>query len=242
MVNPRTVLVTGSRGAIGRVVTGALRADGHRVRGLDRKPGTHADDLVGDLDNVAALRRACAGTQVILHFAATPDVADFVSELVPNNVAGPWNLLAAAVAENVPRVLLASSCRVVHGRTWQGVLRVDDPVAPPDGYGLTKEFGERMGAFFARRHGIAVIAARIGFFCRDQREFAVAGSSARALYLSWEDCARFASAVVAATWVGYHTVFVVGADGGALYDLDPGRRLLGWEPRDVHPQGTPLSA
>ncbi|MBA3845841.1 MAG: NAD(P)-dependent oxidoreductase [Planctomycetes bacterium] len=242
MVNPQTVLVTGSRGAIGRVVTPALRALGHRVRGLDRKPGDHEHDLVGDLSDVATLRRACAGAQIVLHFAATPDVADFVSELVPNNVAGPWNLLEAAVAEKVERVVLASSCRVVHGRTWKGVLGVDDPAAPPDGYGLTKEFAERMGAFFSRQHGLAVIAARIGFFCRDRRELAMAGSEARNVYLSWDDFARFSTAVVAASWVGYHTVFVVGADGAAHYDLDPGRRLLGWEPRDRHPQGTSLSA
>lgn len=241
-MTPQDILVTGSRGSIGRVVTAALRAGGHRVRGLDRKPGAHADDLVGDLADPAALRRGCAGTQVAINLAATPDVADFASELVPNNVVGPWNLLQAAVAEQVGRVVLASSCRVVHGRRWEGVLGVDDPVGPPDGYGLTKEFGERMGAYFARQHGLAVIAARIGFFCRDQREFDEAGRHARGLYLSWDDCARFAEAVVAASWVGYHVVFVVGADGGDRYDLDPGRRLIGWEPRDRYPSGTPLSA
>ncbi len=239
---PQVVLVTGSRGSIGRIVTASLRAQGHRVRGLDRKPGAHADDLVGDLGDPEALRRACAGTQVVINLAATPDVADFVTELVPNNVVGPWNLLEAAVAEKVGRVVLASSCRVVHGLSWEGVLGVDDPAGPPDGYGLTKEFGERMGAFFARRHGLAVIAARFGFFCRDQREFHEAGRHGRSVYLSWDDCARFTEAVVATPWLGYHIVFVVGADGAAHYDLDPGRRLLGWEPRDRYPSGTPLSA
>jgi dTDP-L-rhamnose 4-epimerase len=47
---PRTVLVTGSAGRIGRAVCRELLARGHRVRGFDRLASRDlADQLEGDL-------------------------------------------------------------------------------------------------------------------------------------------------------------------------------------------------
>ena len=55
---------------------------------------------------------ACEGVDVILHLAATPDDADFASDLMPNNVMGMHNLLRGAVACNVKRIVFASSMQV----------------------------------------------------------------------------------------------------------------------------------
>src|SRR3954468_16504935 len=108
------VLVTGSSGRIGRAPVQELLARGHRVRGFDQvaTPGL-ADMIVGSVTDVAAVERAMEGVATLIHLAATPDDADFLREIVPNNIIGVHNILEAAKDAKVGRVILASSGQVV---------------------------------------------------------------------------------------------------------------------------------
>src|SRR2546423_13177387 len=91
------VLVTGSAGRVGRAAVRELQSRGHTVRGFDRVPTPGLSDcIVGDLTDAAAVRRATAAAGTVIHLAATPDDADFLSELVPNNVVGVYHVFEAA--------------------------------------------------------------------------------------------------------------------------------------------------
>ena len=63
-----TVLVTGGSGTLGRYVVGGLRAAGHRVRVLSRRPdaGTHQ----GDLNTGAGVAAAVEGADSVVHAAS----------------------------------------------------------------------------------------------------------------------------------------------------------------------------
>src|SRR5438445_7587019 len=102
MNEPSIVLVTGSAGRIGRAVVRELMARGHRVRGFDRltTPGV-AEAIVGDITDAAAVRRAVAGVQTLIHLAATPDDDDFLTQLAPNNIIGAYQNMEAARAARV---------------------------------------------------------------------------------------------------------------------------------------------
>lgn len=62
------ILVTGGTGALGRLVVDRLRAAGHDVRVLSRRPG--AGTHVGDLRTGVGVAEAVAGTEVIVHAAS----------------------------------------------------------------------------------------------------------------------------------------------------------------------------
>jgi uronate dehydrogenase len=238
-----TVLVTGSRGSIGRVVTEALRSRGHRVRGFDRGEPAHADDQRGDLLDEAAVRAAARGAQAIVHLGATPDEADFVTDLLPNNIVGTYRVLEAAVAESVPRVVLASTLRAMSG-SWGGHARPipsDVPPRPHDFYSWTKAGAELMGDMYARKRRLSVIAARIGMFTRNRDEWALVESwDDRSSYLSWRDARHFfVRAVEAERAPGYLALYAVGRDGIGIFDLETARHEIGYEPADAWPQGTP---
>ena len=67
-----TVLVTGAAGFLGGALVARLRADGMRVRAFVR-PGrsVDADERVeGDLRDRAALERAVAGVEYVVHAGA----------------------------------------------------------------------------------------------------------------------------------------------------------------------------
>lgn len=62
-----TILVTGGTGDLGKPTVARLRANGHSVRILSRRPGP--DHLVGDLDDGTGVADAVAGADVVLHLA-----------------------------------------------------------------------------------------------------------------------------------------------------------------------------
>jgi uncharacterized protein YbjT (DUF2867 family) len=62
-----TILVTGGTGGLGRPTVDRLRAAGHDVRVLSRRPGT--GHVVGDLATGAGLTAALDGVDTVLHLA-----------------------------------------------------------------------------------------------------------------------------------------------------------------------------
>lgn len=64
-----TILVTGATGTLGRPTVSALRAGGHDVRALSRRPGEGR--VVGDLSTGAGLAEALSGAEIVVHLATT---------------------------------------------------------------------------------------------------------------------------------------------------------------------------
>jgi nucleoside-diphosphate-sugar epimerase len=235
------VLVTGASGAIGEPACQALRARGDFVRGFDSAASTHAhasDELLqGDITDAAAVSQAMQGVEAVVHLAAVPDEAPF-AELVGPNLLGLFNVLDAARTHGVRRVVLASSVQVVTGASG---MRGTTERVPTNHYALTKLFAEDMGEMYARRFGLDVIAARIGWMVRDPREARrIQELDLRHWYVSRADVSRFLHAALHADFHGFAAAYVIGPEGAGHFDLEPGKRLLGFEPRDRFPEGLPF--
>jgi nucleoside-diphosphate-sugar epimerase len=245
MTAARAVLVTGSAGRIGRAVVAELRARGLAVRGFDRAPTPGlADAVVGDLTDPAAVRRAVEGVGTLVHLAATPDdVDDPVRDLFPANVVGVYHVLEAARAAGARRLVLASSGQVVWWQRERGPWPIgpDAPPTPRGWYAAAKVFLEAAGRAFAESHGLSVLAARLGWCPRtpEQARELAALEWGPDLYLSPADAGRFfACAAEALPDPGFAVVYAASRPVRApLYDLEPARRLLGFEPRDRWPEG-----
>src|ERR1700682_1549148 len=106
-VNQNRVLVVGSAGRLGQAAVAELNARGIPIRGFDRvvAPGV-PDSIVGDITDPAALRNAVAGIQTLIHLPATPDDADFHTQLLPNNIVGLYEVMEAARLGGVRRIIL----------------------------------------------------------------------------------------------------------------------------------------
>jgi uronate dehydrogenase len=244
MAAAQTVLVTGSAGRIGQAVVRELRAHGHRVRGFDLAPTPGADDaVVASITDGMAVTRAVQGAETLVHLAATPDDDDFFTKLLPNNIVGVYHVLEAARLAGVRRVVLASSGQVVWWQRFTGPLPIaaDVPPTPRGWYAATKLFQEAAGRAFADGHGLSVIAARLGWCPRDRSHVAELSRTdwGPDVYLSPGDAGRFfACAVEASADVRFAVVYACSRPvRQTFYDLDVARRLLGYEPRDVWPQG-----
>ena len=138
-------LVTGGTGFVGRAVVAALLAQGRPVRVLARNPehpalaGLPVEVAPGDLRDRASLELALAGCSRLFHVAAdyrlwVPDP----EEMYAVNVEGTRNLLAAAQARGVSRVVYTSTVGAL-GNPGDGTPgREDTPVRLQDMVGHYK--------------------------------------------------------------------------------------------------------
>jgi nucleoside-diphosphate-sugar epimerase len=143
--------ITGASGFIGGKITEHLLAEGRKVRVLARQPLPELEKLGaevvrGDLDDVAALQRGCAGAGTVFHVAGRVGVWGPAEDFFRVNVAGTRNVIAACRAAGVPRLVYTSSPSVVyHGGDLSGV----DESAPlctaaPCAYPTSKAAAERL--------------------------------------------------------------------------------------------------
>jgi nucleoside-diphosphate-sugar epimerase len=258
------ILVTGSSGRVGRDAVRALKATGWHVIGLDRVTPPDDSDLPNELvfghaDRPRIVADAVHGVDCVIHLAAAPDDDplpesidatlpdddNFLSQLVPSNIVLPVTVLKAAVRAGVRRVILASSGQVIDGWLAGPTARVDEqtPFAPRYLYACTKVYLEALGRVFAKKYGLEVLAARLGWCPRPGQAAAVrAYPLAPYVYLSGTDAGRFFAAAAGSSYwprttdpkggafpfgVAYVTSRPPG--GHEVYDLSAARRL-GYEP------------
>ena len=257
-MTPQRILVTGSAGRVGRAAVKELVARGHAVVGFDVRPTPGVppeQSVVGTLTDADALRRAATGASAIIHLAATPDDAryprgtppddgdNFLNELVPNNVVGPYQIMEAARTLGVKRVILASTGQVIGGHLLDGNIPVTaaHPLRPRYLYACTKVFLEALGQVYAAEHGLNVLAVRLGWCPRDAGQVAEIADRDlfQDVFLSPGDAGRFFAATVETETVPpFAVVFATSRYvHTSRYDLGDAKRLLGWEPREAWPTG-----
>ena len=257
MSTPKRILVTGSAGRIGRAVVAELIDRGHEVIGLDLfpTPGLPPErSLVGTLTDPDVLGRAVSGVSAIVHLAATPDDAryprgnppddgdNFLTELVPNNIVGPYQIMESARVGKVRRVVLASTGQVIDGHLKARNVPVtpDSPPRPRVLYACTKVFLEALGQVYAKEYGIEVLAVRLGWCVRPGQEEEFRRTEIGPdVYLSPGDAGRvFAAAVEVDKLPPFAVVYATSRHVRTRqYDLTGARELLGWEPRDQYALG-----
>ena len=219
------VLVTGAAGRIG---SGFLRhaAGRYVLRASDIRPVDGADFVPADLGDRAALARACADVDTVVHLGADPSLDAEWESLLPNNIVGTHNLFEAASAAGVRRVVYASSVHAVSGYPVGKQVSADDPVNPGNLYGVTKAFGEALGRYYAEQRGLSVIALRIGAFY-------TAGNQPEPqpyndfLHLAEADLYHIITRAIEVQGVGYAVVNAISDQVGGRLDITATQELLG---------------
>jgi UDP-glucose 4-epimerase len=166
------VLVTGGAGFIGHHLVRALVDRGDDVAVIDNfatgdrlrlEPYKGDIELIdGDIRESDAIRKAATGCEVIFHEAALPSVARSVADpqlSTSVNVTGTVEVMLAAVAAGVRRVVFAGSSSV-YGNTPEFPRREDQRLAPESPYAATKAAAEYMVHAIGALHGVQSAALR----------------------------------------------------------------------------------
>ncbi len=145
MLRGKRILITGGTGSFGHFMLHRLvphEPAEIRVLSRDEKKqfdmrhefAAHANVsfVVGDVRDAAKVRQACAGIDIVFHAAALKQVPNcelFPLEAIKTNVLGAQNLIDAAIANGVERVVAVST---------------DKAVKPVNVMGMTKALQERL--------------------------------------------------------------------------------------------------
>lgn len=165
-------LVTGGAGFIGSHIVDALAAEGHEVVVLDNLSSGHKKNLAqawdriafieGDVRDPATCLHAAVGCDGIFHEAALVSVADSVARPRDNheiNITGTLNVLEAARANGVKRVVFASSA-AIYGNNPELPKREEMLPEPMSPYAVAKITGEYYLRTYAELYGLECVALR----------------------------------------------------------------------------------
>lgn len=167
-----TVLVTGGNGFIGEhlvrmlVAAGATGATGEAVRVLDIAPpapdAPAAEYIEGSILDPETVARAMTGVRRVWHLAANPDLwAPRKASFMDVNLTGTRNVLAAAAAAGVERLVHTSTESILKGRSGGDGRPRDETVemsgADMPGPYCRSKFLAEQAALAAARDGLPVI-------------------------------------------------------------------------------------
>lgn len=170
----RKYLVTGGAGFIGSHLVDVLLAAGSAVRVLDdfsTGKGVNLEQaersgplevVRADVRDFAAVKAAVTDVDGIFHLAALVSVPQSLAEPRRSfeiNAGGTVNVLEAARAAGVRRIVLASSA-AVYGDAAAPAREDETPLRPMSPYAVDKLAAEQYGALYSRLYGLNVAALR----------------------------------------------------------------------------------
>jgi predicted dehydrogenase/nucleoside-diphosphate-sugar epimerase len=170
---PRTVLVTGAAGLLGRALVERLRSEGASIRVMVRRPTIdfenmpHVQVVHGDLGDPEAVDRAIAGVQVVYHIGATMRGRGW-AEFEAGTVRGTTNVVDSCVKHRVERLVHVSSLSVLDYCRLTARAVVDEAAAlephpmKRGSYTRAKLLAERIVVDACDRKGLRAVVVRPG--------------------------------------------------------------------------------
>ncbi|GLV59351.1 NAD-dependent epimerase [Dictyobacter sp. S3.2.2.5] len=235
----RTVLITGADGLIGSHLTQALKPD-YQLKLITAKPVEGETAIQTDIVDMDTMVQACQGVDSVVHLAASPAVDTPWEEILHNNIIGTYTVYEAARRAGVKQVIFASSNHAVGSYEEEYVRKAASGkremldhliLAQPDSYyGVSKVFGEAMGAYYANHQGLRVICIRIGWINPDNEPKGDPTKPSPAMWMSHEDFAQMVRKSIEADTVQFDIFYGVSDNQNRFFDLEHAREVLNFEP------------
>ncbi|MCB1509713.1 MAG: NAD(P)-dependent oxidoreductase [Hyphomicrobiaceae bacterium] len=159
------VLMTGAAGGVATQIRPLIAARYPKIRLSDiAVPDGLASNetfMPADLTDAAAMEALCEGIDGVVHLGGHSVEGPWPT-ILDANIVGCYHLFEAARKAGVRRVVFASSNHAVGFYPRSQRIGPDVTVRPDSRYGVSKAFGEALGALYADKHGLGVTCLRIG--------------------------------------------------------------------------------
>ena len=235
---PRTILITGACGNIGRKLRAAWE-DVYDLVLIDITAGPDDPDVAtADLAEFdEEWMTLFHGVDTVVHLAATPNEHSTWEELVEPNLDAVCNVFHAAALAGVERIIFASSNHAMGGYRNLGdiAITVDLPPRPGNPYGAAKLMAERLGKSLSGVFDLTFVALRLGWVQPgENRPETLPDEWNKELWLSDGDMVRLFDRAVEADLGDRSFVVVNGMskNHGTRWDLLDSFEAIGYVPKD----------
>lgn len=161
----KRVLITGAAGGVGTFIRPLMAPHYEAIRLSDlREPEdlqAGEEFIAADLSDMSAVDAICADIDGIVHLGGH-SVEGPWEAIHQANIVGCYNLFEAARRQGVKRVVFASSNHAVGFYPRSTTIDTNVALRPDSRYGVSKGFGEALGAMYAFKYGLGVTCLRIG--------------------------------------------------------------------------------
>ena len=223
----KRVLITGAAGDVGTRLRRLLKPVYPQLRSSDiRQPADLApgdDFMAADLTKPAEVEAICDDVEGIVHLGGY-SVEGPWETILNANIIGCYNLFEAARVKGVKRIVFASSNHAVGFYPRKQTIAAEVIPRPDSRYGVSKVFGEAIGAMYAYKHGIGVTSLRIGNVGDaplDERRLAI--------WLKPEDLAQLVRIGLERPGLVYEVMYGISDNARAWHD-NSHARSLGYKP------------
>jgi uronate dehydrogenase len=224
----KSVLITGAAGDVGTRLRKLLKGVYPELRISDlREPADLGADehfVAADLADYAQVETIVAGVDGIVHLGGF-SVEGPWETIHRANIIGCYNLFEAAYRASVKRIVFASSNHAMGFYPRSERIGVNVTVRPDSRYGVSKAFGEALGAFYADKHGLRVTCLRIGNVADkpvDERRLAI--------WLKPEDLAQLVRIGLDHPYIHFE-IFYGASDNAASWWDNSNARRFGYRPQ-----------
>jgi NAD+ dependent glucose-6-phosphate dehydrogenase len=233
MATKRRILVTGATGKLGLLLAERLAGD-YEVIQHGRTPKNEQQEKVlrkADLQTLEEVHPLMDGVDTVLHLAGASSPESEWEAVLSANIVGFRNVLEAARAAGVRRIVFASSNHAMgmYDRLEQWPVYPHHLPRADSLYGVSKVFGETLGRFYHDEYNLDFIALRIGWMSDDP------GSAdqelLRAMWLSEDDTEQIFRRAIDAD-VRYGVYYATSDNPNRRWDLTNTMLELGYRPWD----------
>lgn len=223
------MLITGAAGRVGSVLRDGLR-EHLALRVLDVSPmrARAGEEVVqADIRCASQIEEAMDGCTAVVHLAGIPREAPF-EDLLDHNIRGTYHVLEAArKSSSCRRVVLSSTNHVTGFYPSDQTITPREPPRPDGLYAASKAYGEVLGRLYHEKHGLEVIAVRIGT-CQPRPTL----SRHLHTWISPRDMVQLVRRCLEAPGVGWLLVYGTSANRHSYWDDRDAWRRIGYAPED----------
>ena len=232
---PQKILVTGSEGLVGKIITPMLKEEGHELVLLDKRAEKPVNLLYDELDSYFS------SVETAVHLAANTFWIN--QQKAVENVIMTWNILENSTKAKIKRIVYASSINVYDYSTlYLEGKKIDEKMPTmPHGksdwkerkesvfhYSVSKMACEDLMKFYHEKYGISAINLRFGAihplnipYDNEPDDYAI--------WLSHEDLIEIIKCAI--TFDGFESIVCVSNNSEHFVDLSRLEKVLGYKPK-----------
>ncbi len=225
----KKLILTGAAGRLGSYLREPLSNLCEELVSTDLSPeiGTLYEGesyVQADLSDLAAIEALTKDADMIVHFGAIGDEAEF-DAILQSNIVGAYNIWEAAHRNGVRRVVYASSIHAVGMYPKTKFIDANVPHRPDTYYGLSKCFAEDLARMCWEKRGIEAVCLRI-LSCAKVGNGRSVGS-----WLSYDDLIQLVQRSIDTPITGFTIAYGVSNNDRAPVD-NAQASFLGYRPKD----------